>query len=125
MKLTLPVHLEEAAGSGDKLYYVLQERMSLDSVDLVSNGGIATHGTNFVTFTVYGNDGATAAFVWSTETGKEGVIADATVKSLTDKASGKAVYDAGTIIYVDLTQASSGQVVDAVLSLQFSQARKY
>tara|TARA_R100000655_G_C2867124_1_gene172624 strand:- start:22 stop:399 length:378 start_codon:yes stop_codon:yes gene_type:complete len=125
MKLTLPVHLEEAAGADDKLYYVLQERMSLDSVDLVANGAIPNDGTHFVTFTVYGNDGATAAFVWSTETGKEGVIADATVKSLTDKDSGKAVYDAGTIIYVDLTQASSGKAVDVVLSLHFSQARSY
>ena len=125
MKLTLPVHLEEAAGADDKLYYVLQERMSLDSVDLVANGAIANDGTHFVTFTVYGNDGATAAFVWSTETGKEGIIADATVKSLTDKDSGKAVYEAGTIIYVDLKQDGSGKAVDVVLSLQFSQARKY
>ena len=124
MNLTLPVHIEEAAGASDKLYYVLQERMKLDSVDLVSNGGIAAHGTNFVTFTVYGNDKTTPAFAWSTETGKEGVIADATVKSLADKGSGKVVYEAGTIIYVDLTQAASGQVVDAVLSLHFSQARK-
>ena len=83
MKLTLPVHLEEAAGADDKLYYVLQERMSLDSVDLVANGEIANDGTHFVTFTVYGNDGATAAFVWSTETGKEGIIQDKTLKSLT------------------------------------------
>tara|TARA_Y100000593_G_C4275158_1_gene319636 strand:- start:1010 stop:1387 length:378 start_codon:yes stop_codon:yes gene_type:complete len=125
MKYTLPVHIEEAATGTDKFYYVLQERMTLDSVDIIANGEIANHGSNFVTFTVYGNDGATAAFVWSTETGKEGIIEDKTVKSMKDKSSGKATYNAGTIIYVDLASAASGKAVDVVLCLHFSQARKY
>ena len=125
MKLTLPVHLEEAARAGDKLYYVLQERMTLDSVNIIANGAITAHASNYVIFTVYGNDAATAAFVWSSESGKEGTLADATSKKLTDKGSGKATFDAGTIIYVDLAKGGTGHIVDVNLCLNFSQARKY
>ena len=124
MREMIPVHVE-VNNSTAIFYYTLVERMKLEAVDLIANGAITGHGSNAVDITVYGNDAATSAFEWSTLTAKEGTVADATPKSLTDKGSGKTTFESGDLIKVNIGKSGTGPSADFNLCLHFSQARSY
>jgi len=119
----LPVHVE-VDDTVAAFYYVLKERMKLDSVNVIANGEITQATTNAVVITIYGNDQATAAFEWNTKTAKQGTISDATLTSLVDKDSLKTVFEADDIIKVDIGKGGTGQDADFNLMLNFTQARK-
>lgn len=123
MKTMLPVHVE-VNDTVAVFYYVLKERMKLDSVNVIANGLIAAAATNAVEITIYGNDLATTAFEWNTKSSKQGAIADTTLISLVDKDSGKTVFEADDIIKVGIGKGGTGQDADFNLMLNFTQARK-
>ncbi len=106
-------------------YFVMAERMNLDSVDAVANGTVSAHAANSVDIVIYGNDGVTAAYEWSTKTSAEGELTDATKKALVDKGSQKETFEAGTLLKVSIGKSGTGPSADFTLSLHLSQARKF
>ena len=124
MKSMLPVHFE-VNNSTAIFYYVLDERMKLDSADAIANGTVGAHAANGVDVVIYGNDQATSAFEWSTLSGAEGALTDATKTALVDQGSGKTIFDAGSIVKVSIGKSGTGPSVDCNLCLHFSQARSY
>tara|TARA_R100000231_G_scaffold131906_1_gene104124 strand:- start:427 stop:804 length:378 start_codon:yes stop_codon:yes gene_type:complete len=124
MKITLPIHAD--VNNSAKLRYVsLTERMQLDSVTVISNGAVTAHAANGLELKVLGNDGATDAFKYSSLSGANGTIADATTTDLVDQKSSKAVYGSGTAVKISIDGSlGAGVTADVVLCLHFSQARK-
>lgn len=125
MKLILSAHAD--VNNSAKLRYVsMTERMKLDSVTVIPAGAVTGHAANGVELKVFGNDGATAAFSYSTLTGAQGTLADAAVASLVDAGSGKDTFEAGTAVKISIDGTlGAGIVADVTLCLHFSQARKY
>ena len=126
MKIQVAVHIE-AAGTADKVKYLaFDERYKLTGVKIVDDGGVTSNGADYAVISVFGNNGSTAAFQWSTQTRAEGALTDGVSASLADQKSGLDIYDAGTSIKISKThQGTTGRAVDSMLILSFEQARKY
>ena len=123
MREMIPVHVE-VNNSTAVFYYTLVERMELVAVDAIANGTVSgAASTNSVDIVIFGNDQTTPAYEWSTQGNKEGDLTDATVKSLTDKASGKVIYSDGATIKVSIGKSGTGPSADFNLCLHFKQAR--
>lgn len=126
MKFQVAVHLEKTGTNGKIKYLAFDERYRLTGAKIVNNGGVTSNGADFAVFSIFGNNGSTVAYKWSTETGKEGALTDAVSASLADQKSGLDVYNAGTSIKIALTKAgTTGRDVDSMLILSFEPARKF
>ena len=126
MKFQVAVHLE-ATGTNSKIKYLaFDERYRLTGVKIVNDGNVTSNGSDYAVLSVFGNNGSTAAFQWSTQTGAQEALTDAVSASLADQKSGLDVYDAGTSIKVSKTaQGSTGRDIDCMLILSFEPARKF
>ena len=126
MKFQIAVHLE-TAGTVDKIKYLaFDERYRLSGAKIVNNGAVTSNGADYAVFSIFGNNGSTVAYQWSTQTGAEGALTDAVSASLADQKSGLDVYNAGTSIKISKThQGTTGRPVDAMLILSFEPARKF
>ena len=124
MKFQVAVHIEAGATANKTKYLAFDESYKLTGVSIVDDGGVAQDGSNFSIFQVFGSNGSTAAFKWSTETGKEGTLTDGVAASLADQKSGLDVYEASTSVKITKTHAGSGAAVDSMLILSFEPARK-
>ena len=126
MKFQIAVHLE-TAGTADKIKYLaFDERYRLTGAKIVNNGNVTSNGADFAVFSIFGNNGSTVAYKWSTQTGAEGALTDAVSGSLADQKSGLDVYNAGTSIKISKThQGTTGRAVDSMLILSFEPARKF
>ena len=126
MKIQLPVHVEAAATVAVTKYLAFDERYELKSVKIINDGAIAAHNTNYSIFKVFANDQATTAFEWSTQDTAEGALSDGVDADLTDKNTGKAIFQASGVVKITRTHAGTpASGVDAMLILTFEQARSY
>tara|TARA_B100000963_G_scaffold224056_1_gene195351 strand:+ start:337 stop:714 length:378 start_codon:yes stop_codon:yes gene_type:complete len=125
MKFQVAVHIEANAGSGRVKYLAFDERYRLTGVKVVDDGGVAADNTNYIILNVFGNNGSTSAFQWSSQTSAQGALTDGVSASLVDQKSGLDVYNAGTSIKISKTEAGSGKNVDSMLILSFEPARKF
>tara|TARA_Y100000589_G_scaffold65675_1_gene57240 strand:- start:23794 stop:24174 length:381 start_codon:yes stop_codon:yes gene_type:complete len=125
MKFQVAVHIEATGTNGKIKYLAFDERYKLTGVKVVDNGGVTSNGSDYAVLSVFGNNGSTAAFKWSSQTGQEGALVDGVSASLADQKSGLDVYEAGTSIKISKTAAgSTGRDVDSMLILSFEPARK-
>lgn len=124
MLSTLTIHAD--VNNSAKLRYVsLVERMKLEAVTFIANGAVTAHATDGVELKVFGNDGATAAFEYSSLSSKDGTIADATVKEMLDQGkANKLVFPADTACKISIDGSlGGGKAADIVVCLHFSKAR--
>ena len=125
MKFQVPVHLEATGTNGKIKYLAFDERYKLSGVSIVDNGGVTSNAADYAVFSVFGNNGSTAAFKWSTQTGQQGALTDGESESLADQKSGLDVYEVGTSLKIALTKSgTTGRDVDSMLILSFEPARK-
>ena len=124
--IQVPFYVGDAAAStATNRYQALGENYTLTGIKLINNGLITANAVNYAVITIYGNNGSTAAFAWSTAVGAEGTLADGVANSMADKSSGLTRYSAGTAIKLAVTKAGSGQQLDCTIMLQFESARTY
>lgn len=126
MYYPIVVHLSGTAGSDSERFVALDERVEVQGARIVDADGIAADATNYVVFKVYGNDGATELFQWSTLSTADGALTAATPAELvSENVAEKAIFDAGEAIKISAENAASGKATNAVLVLNCRQARKY
>ena len=125
MKIQLPVHIDVGATANETKYLAFDERYELKSVKVVDAAGITADASNYAILKVFGNDQATEAFEWSTQTSAEGALTAGVDADLVDQNSGKAIFEASDVVKITKTHAGTGKAVDAMLILTFEQARKY
>lgn len=126
--LYLPFYQKDAAANeANTRYLCLADDYSLEGVQLINNGGITAHGTNHVTLAIYANDGATAAYTLTTDSGESDAvsIADKTATNFVDEKTGKTRFAAGTAIKLAIVKGGSGQSLDCSIVLKLMPARTY
>jgi len=124
--IQVPVYADDAAAStATTRYLAFGDVYRLKSCAIVNNGAIAADNTNYAVITIYGNDGATAAFQWSTQDTAEGALVDGESESLVNQNSGLERYAAGTSVKIAITKQGSGKQLDCSLLLQFELDRTY
>jgi hypothetical protein len=126
--LYLPFYQKDAAANeANTRYLCLADDYDLMGVQLINNGAIAAHASNHLTIAIYGNDGATAAFVLTTNSGESGhvSIADATATNFVDEKVAKSRFAAGTAIKLAITKGASGESLDCAIVLKLMPARSY
>lgn len=126
MYLPINLHLSSIAGTDVEQYIALDERVEVYGARIVDADGIAADGTNYVEFKVYGNDGTTEIFQWSTLNTADGALTAGSAEELvSEKVAEKAIFDAGVEIKVSAEKAASGKATNAVIVLNCRPARKY
>jgi len=123
MKIQLPVYIEAGATTDETKYLAFDERYELKAVKVVGDA-IAADNTDYSILKVFGNDGSTEAFQWSTQDTAEGALTAGVPADLVDQNSGKALFDAKAI-KITKTHAGAGKAVAVMLILSLEQARKY
>lgn len=120
------LHLAGTAGTDSERYIALGERYEIESARLCDADGIVADGTNYVEFKVYGNDGSTVLFQWSTLNSADGALTAGTPVSLVSEEKAEfAIFEAGDAIKVSAENAASGKATNAVVVLNCRPARKY
>ena len=121
------LHIDEAASAGTKNYYIPFDRLvNVDAVTIVANATVTGHAANYVTLTLYGNDGATALCARNSDTGGTGsTITAGTSEDLVMLNADKADFSGAQSMKISSVQAGSGVVTNVVLNIQVSDARKY
>jgi len=125
MKFQVAIHIEAGAAADRVKYLAFDERYKLTGVKIIDDGGVAADNTDYSIFQVFGSNGSTAAFKWSTQDTAQGALADGVSKSLVDQNSGLESYESGTSIKISKTHSGSGKAVDSMLVLSFEPARSY
>ena len=125
MKFQIAVHIETNAADDKIKYLAFDERYRLTAVKVVNDGGVAADNTDYSILNVFGSNGSTSAFQWSTQDTAQGALTDGVSASLVDQKSGLDVYNAGTSIKISKTKGGSGKAVDCMLLLSFEPARKF
>lgn len=126
MYLPITLHLSSIAATDAIQYIALDERVEVYGARIVDADGIAADTTNYVEFKVYGNDGATEIFQWSTLNTADGALTAGSAEELvSEKVAEKAIFDAGVEIKVSAEKAASGKATNAVIVLNCRPARKY
>ena len=126
--LYIPFYQKDAADNEANIrYLVLNDDYTLEGVQLINNGGIASEGTNNLSISIAGNDGVTAAFTLTTDSGESDAqaITDGVAANFVDEKTGKANYVAGTKIKLTITKANSGKPLDCAIVLKLMPARSY
>ena len=126
--LYLPFYIQDPAASTATVRYLcLNDDYLLEGVQLINNGGITAHGTDNLTISILGNDGATTAFSLTTDSGATGhvSISDKTATNFVDAQSAKANFVAGTAIKLNIAKAGAGKQLDCAIVLKLMPARSY
>ena len=126
--LYLPFYQKDAAANeANTRYLVLNDDYTLEGVQLINNGAIAKHASNHLSISIAGNDGATAAFTLTTDSGESDsqAIGDGAAVNFTDEKTGLANYVAGTKIKLAITKGASGESLDCAIVLKLMPARSY
>ena len=126
--LYIPFYQKDAAaGDTNTRYLVLNDDYTLEGVQLINNGQNLKHGTNNLSISIAGNDGATAAFTLTTDSGESDAqdIPDAGTVNFVDEKTGLANFVAGTKIKLTITKANNGKSLDCAIVLKLMPARSY
>ena len=124
MLSTITIHGD--VNNSVKLRYIsFVERMKLEAVTFIANGAVTAHAANGVELKVFGNDGATSVYQYSSLSGAQGTIADATVKDMIDQGKAeKCDFAADTACKISIDGSlGAGITADVVICLHFSKAR--
>lgn len=111
----------------DEFVLCFHERVEVIGAKVVAIGADVTqHSANGAFIKVLGNDKATVIFQYRTITGQQGTLTqDAPADLISQNATDKAIFEAGSAIKVQLTKESSGVAADLGVSIQIRQARAY
>ena len=119
-------HIMEAAGAGTKTYYIPFDRLvEVEAVSLVGPV-IGAHAADYITLTVYGNDGAAVLCSRNTNSGGTGTdIVEGVSEDLAMSNHEKAGFSGSQSLKITNVQSGGGKVTNLTLNLQVRDARKY
>tara|TARA_R100000664_G_scaffold34154_1_gene54420 strand:+ start:1004 stop:1387 length:384 start_codon:yes stop_codon:yes gene_type:complete len=119
-------HIMEAAGAGTKTYYIPFDRLvDVEAVSLVGPV-IGAHGSDYITLTVYGNDGATVLCSRNTNSSGTGTdIAEGVSEDLAMSNADKASFSGSQSLKITNVQTGGGKVTNLTLNFKVRDARKF